>query len=215
MSKKVMLICLGILLLFAMLAMAVAGKSRFPLVNSAVAAVMLPVENAVNTIGHTGDSVRGYWRALTVLQGENNQLKQDNIELRNANIQMASIYAENQQLRRLLEYKEENRSQKLVAAKVIGRNYGDLRDCFYIDAGEDKGLRHDMAVVNDGLVGVIDEVYADYSRVLMLTSPQFKVGARVLRADSRAIGIAGGLGSGGSLAFGARLSRSPACARAM
>ena len=38
MNKKVMLVALFILVLFSMLAMAVAGRSRFPLVNRAVAA---------------------------------------------------------------------------------------------------------------------------------------------------------------------------------
>ena len=106
---------------------------------------------------------------------------------------MASMYAENRQLRGLLEYKEQHKSQKVVAAKVIARSFGDLRDCIYIAAGKDRGLAPDMAVVNGGLVGVVDEVYDDYARVLLLTSPRCRVGARVLRADSRAVGVAGGV----------------------
>ena len=126
------------------------------------------------------------------MQSENEQLKRDNIELRNANIQMASVYAENKQLRALLDYKEQHKSQTVVAAKVIARNHGDLRDAMYIDAGADKGLKREMAVVNEGLVGVVDEVYASYARVLLLNSPRCKVGARVLRHDSRAVGVVGG-----------------------
>lgn len=187
-----MLGVLAVFVLLSLLAMAVAGKSRFPLVNSAVAAVLLPAESALNAVGEAGDGARGYWKALTVMQSENARLKKDNIELRNANIQMASLYAENLQLRALLDYKEQHRSQRVVAAKIISRSYGDLRDCMYIDAGADKGLRREMAVVNGGLVGVVDEVYDDYARVLLLNSPRFKIGARVLRADSRAVGVIGG-----------------------
>lgn len=193
MNKKVMLVALFVLVLFSMLAMAVAGRSRFPLVNRAVAAVVLPVESMLTGLGNASDGVRGYWKALTVMQSENAKLKQENIELRNANIQMASMYAENRQLRGLLEYKEQHKSQKVVAAKVIARSFGDLRDCIYIAAGKDRGLAPDMAVVNGGLVGVVDEVYDDYARVLLLTSPRCRVGARVLCADSRAVGVAGGV----------------------
>ena len=89
MSKKVMLCVLFVLVLVSMLAMAVAGRSRFPLVNALVASVMLPVESGLNSVGNAGNSVRGYWKAMTVMQSENVQLKKDNIELRNANIQMA------------------------------------------------------------------------------------------------------------------------------
>ena len=108
MNKKVMLAALFVMVLLSMLAMAVAGRSRFPLVNRAVSAVVLPVESVLTGIGNAGDGVRGYWKAMTVLQSENAKLKQENIELRNANIQMGSMYAENQQLRALLEYKEQH-----------------------------------------------------------------------------------------------------------
>lgn len=192
MNKKAMLWILAVFVALAMLTLAVAGRSRFPLVSRAVTAVVLPAEAALTSMMHAGDRVRGYWRSLTVLQSENEQLKKENNELRRANITFADLYAENKQLRELLDYKEAHRSQRLVPAKVIARNFGDLRDSFYIDAGRSKGLSRDMAVVHDGLVGVIDEVYEDYAKVLLITSPRCKVGARILRSDSRAVGVVGG-----------------------
>ena len=199
MNKKVMLGVLFGFILLAMLAMAIAGKSRFPLINGVVTAVVLPAENAITALGNTGDDVRSFWKSLTVMQDENARLKQENAELRSANIQMATLFAENQQLRALLNYKEQHKTQQVVAAKVIARNFGDLRDCIYIDKGRDAGLAADMAVVNGGLVGIVDEVYDGYARVLLLTSPRCRVGARVLRADSRAIGVAGGSSGGDKL----------------
>ena len=193
MGKKSILCALFVLILFSMLALAISGKSRFPLINKAVATVVMPVENALVAIGNTGDNIRGYWRALTVLQSENKELKRENVELRNANVAMAAIYAENQKLRELLNYKEQHRTQTTRAAKVIARNFGDLRDSMYINIGKDAGLKREMAVLNgSGLVGIIDEVYEDYAKVLLITSARCKVGARIARVDSRAIGIVNG-----------------------
>jgi len=193
MGKKSMLCALLVLILSSMLALAISGKSRFPLINKAVATVVMPVENALVALGNTGDSIRGYWRALTVLQSENKELKRDNVELRNANVAMAAIYAENKQLRELLNYKEQHRTQTTRAAKVIARNFGDLHDSMYINIGKDAGLKREMAVLNgSGLIGVIDEVYDDYAKVLLITSARCKVGARILRVDSRAIGVVNG-----------------------
>ena len=193
MGKRSILCALFVLILFSMLALAISGKSRFPLINKAVATVVMPVENALVAIGNTGDNIRGYWRALTVLQSENKELKRENVELRNANVAMAAIYAENKQLRELLNYKEQHRTQTTRAAKVIARNFGDLRDSMYINIGKDAGLKREMAVLNgSGLVGIIDEVYEDYAKVLLITSARCKVGARIVRVDSRAIGIVNG-----------------------
>ena len=193
MGKRSILCALFVLILFSMLALAISGKSRFPLINKAVATVVMPVENALVAIGNTGDNIRGYWRALTVLQSENKELKRENVELRNANVAMAAIYAENKQLRELLNYKEQHRTQTTRAAKVIARNFGDLRDSMYINIGKDAGLKREMAVLNgSGLVGIVDEVYEDYAKVLLITSARCKVGARIVRVDSRAIGIVNG-----------------------
>lgn len=189
MNKRYMLGLVTVLVLLGMLAMAIAGRSRFPLVNGAVASVVLPLESCLAALGRTSDGIRDYWKALTELESENKRLKAENAELRVANIRSASLFAENQQMRELLSYKEQNPEEKLVAARVIARSYGDLRDTMYIDAGRDKGLEQDMAVVGGGLIGVVDEVYADYARILLLSSPRCKIGGRVLRVDSRAVGI--------------------------
>lgn len=195
MSKKYMLYVLFVFVCLAFLILAVAGRSRFPLFNRVVTAIILPVESGITSLGHLSDDSRGYWRAMTVLQEENAQLKKEVDELRSANIKMVSIEAENRQLRELLQYKEEKPSQTTVTARVIARNFGDLRDAIYIDAGKDKGVKCDMAVVNNGLVGIVDEVYGSYARVLLVTSPRCRVGARVLRLDSRAIGVTAGTNS--------------------
>lgn len=192
MSKKKMLYVLCAFICLALLVLALAGRSRFPVFNRVVTAIILPVESGLTSLGHLSDDTRGYWHAMTVLQEENQKLKKENEELRRANINMISVEAENRQLRELVNYKTEHVSETTVAARVIARNFGDLRESLYIDAGSDKGIARNMAVVNNGLVGVVDEVYSSYARVLLLTSPRCRVGARVLRLDSRAMGIVAG-----------------------
>ena len=45
----------------------------------------------------------------------------------------------------------------------------------YINIGKDAGLKREMAVLNgSGLIGVIDEVYDDYAKVLLITSARCK-----------------------------------------
>jgi rod shape-determining protein MreC len=131
------------------------------------------------------------------MQEENKKLKAEVDTLRYANIQMAEIWAENQRLSNLLQYKNEAKNLKLQTAKVIGKNIGDTKDTVLINLGSNAGLRENMAVVNaSGLVGIIDETYPDAARILLITSPRCKVGGIVLRANSRVVGVANGLTGG-------------------
>lgn len=67
---------------------------------------------------------------------------------------------------------------------------GDLQDVVIIDRGSADGLDKEMAVVTgDGIVGLVEEVYPAAAKVMLITSSRCKIGARILRADSRAVGV--------------------------
>jgi len=193
MSKRNMLSVLVTLILGAMLVLAVAGGRRFLLVNKLVAGVVLPLEDGLNALLHGGDEVREFWHALTELRTKNKQLMEENQALRKIYIDMTAIKKENAQLRRLLNYKESNNTRKYVAAKVVAKNFGDLRDVVYINAGYDRGMAVGNAVVTEkGLVGVVDEIYRGYARVLLITSPNCRVGARTVHTGFDSSGIVHG-----------------------
>ena len=178
----------------AMLVMAVAGGRRFPLVNRVVAMGVLPLEDGLNALLHGGDEAREFWRALTELRTKNRQLTEENQALHSAYIDMVALKKENAILRRLLDYKEANRSRKYVAAKVVAKNFGDLRDVVYINAGRGSGVAVDNAVLTEkGLVGIVDEVYDEYARVLLLSSTNCRVGARVVHTGFDSSGIVYGV----------------------
>lgn len=194
MTKRNMLTFLVVVILGAMLTLSVAGGRRFPLINQAVATVLLPLEDGMNALFHGGDSVREFWRALTELRIKNKQLVQENQRLRQEHINMAAVLRENENLRHLLNYKTAHPTQTLVSAKVVGKNFGDLRDVIYVDAGANQSVSRDAAVVTEnGLVGVVDEVYANYCRVLLLTSANCRVGARIVHAGYDNSGVVHGI----------------------
>lgn len=196
MNKKYLSIGLAVAVLLTLFAMALHDPLRFPVVNRVVTAVITPFAAASNAVGgwvnDTGDAMT----TVKTLQQENETLQNEINELRYANLAMAEIYAENQRLREMLNYKNSHPEQRLAAAKVLGRAPGDLRDSLYIDKGTDDGVQQDMAVVTvQGLIGLVDEAYPSSARVTLVTSTRCNVGARILRANSRAVGIVTGRGS--------------------
>lgn len=197
MSKKSVLAVIAVAIAFLLMALAVQGRARLPWLDRVIVAVAGPVNEKLVAASNNADSIRDFFAALTTMQEENKKLKAEVDTLRYANIQMAEIWAENQRLSNLLQYKNEAKNLKLQTAKVIGKNIGDTKDTVLINLGSNAGLRENMAVVNaSGLVGIIDETYPDAARILLITSPRCKVGGIVLRANSRVVGVANGLTGG-------------------
>ena len=197
MSKKSVLAVITVAIAFLLLALAVQGRARLPWLDRVIVAIAAPVNEKLVAVSNNADSVRNFFAALTTMQEENKKLKTEVETLSYANIQMAEIWAENQRLSNLLQYKNDAKNLKLQTAKVIGKNIGDIKDTVLINLGSNAGLRENMAVVNaSGLVGIIDETYPDASRVLLITSPRCKAGGIVLRANSRVVGVVNGLAGG-------------------
>lgn len=195
MKKSYVLVLLAVVALGAMFVMAIQNPLRFPVFNRMVAAVVSPVTGGATAVGDFVDGVGETMTTTATLRDENKKLREEIDELRFANIALAEIYAENARLREFMKYSQKHREQKLVVAEVIGYNLSDLRDTLFIDRGSEDGIKKDMAVITPrGLVGLIDEVYPSSSKVVLATSNRCKVGARVLRSSSRAVGVVHGGG---------------------
>ena len=194
MSRRNLLSIIVVLILGAMLVLAVAAGRRFPLINKVTATVLMPFENGINALLHGGDEAREFWRALTELRAQNKQLQKENQDLRKEHIDMVSLLKENEKLRALLNYKQVNPTKTVVAAKVVAKNFGDLRDTIYLDAGVAQGVAVDNAVITErGLVGVVDEAYEEYCRVLLISSTNCRIGARVVHTGFDGSGIIHGI----------------------
>ena len=197
MSKKSVLAVITVAIAVLLLALAIQGRARLPWLDRGIVAIAAPVNEQLVAVAKNADSVRNFFAALTTMQEENKKLKTEVETLRYANLQMAEIWAENKRLSNLLQYKSDAKNLKLLTAKVIGKNLGDIKDTVLINLGSNAGIRDNMAVVNaSGLVGIVDETYPDAARVLLITSPRCKAGGIVLRANSRVAGIVNGLAGG-------------------
>lgn len=99
---------------------------------------------------------------------------------------------ENIQLRHALDFKKATHFD-VVAAQVIRRKPTTWWQTVDIDAGEERGVGAQLAVLsNEGLVGKIDRIYKDQNRssVLLLTDEKCQVSARV--EGSPEVGILSG-----------------------
>ncbi|MCP5545651.1 MAG: rod shape-determining protein MreC [Akkermansiaceae bacterium] len=105
---------------------------------------------------------------------------------------LRSLEEENSQLRHALDFKKTTHFD-VVAARVIRRNPTTWWQTVEIDAGSDRGIGVELAVLsNEGLVGKIERVDrgGERSTVLLLTDEKCLVSARV--EGSPEVGIISG-----------------------
>jgi len=129
------------------------------------------------------------------------QLQQDYQKLLVENSNLLSLKSENEQLRNLLNFRDE-KSLNLELANILSRDPIN-RNLIVISAGSNSGVAFGQAVVvNDGvLVGKITSVNPDSSVVRLLIDNASKIAVRVGDNQSVSGVLAGYLGLGLNLNF--------------
>lgn len=121
------------------------------------------------------------FRSKLELDIENRKLKEENEALKGRLRLLLDNYYENIQLREQLEIKKRGLID-FVSAKVIGFDYVDKY--LYIDQGSASGIRKNLPVVlalpdtSMALVGLVEEVAANSSRVMLSKNQFFTIGVR-------------------------------------
>lgn len=112
------------------------------------------------------------------LKAMNKQLSEDNYELRNQVIDYYDMQKELEQLKKQLDITEERPDMKYVPSSVILRDPNDPFYGFSIDKGSLAGVTENAPVITEnGLVGVVDKVYATTSTVKCIFSEEMRVAA--------------------------------------
>lgn len=195
MKKQQFVTVLAVLGLCACMALAVHQRWRFPLVNAVVNTVLLPFNEAVRFVSDQASSFRDSSRLNATLQEENAKLKAELDSLRNAEYRLKLMETENKELLAMAGYKQQNDRLTLLSARVVGVSLGDLHEYFFLDKGAADGVREDMVITSsEGIAGVVDQVYRHYSRFMLVSASQSRIGVKVLRRESRAVGVLTGKG---------------------
>lgn len=142
-----------------------------------------PLGNFFSDVAHLG-------RTRTQLAS----LVDQNAKLRKSLIDLKGTDAQIKQLKSILNLAGTG-GYKIVSAKVISQGTSlSFSQSITIDIGANAHITRDMTVIcGDGLVGVVKEVYASTSLVLLESDPAFRIGVRI--AGSQEIGILSGQGT--------------------
>lgn len=200
----------GVILMIAALGLLLLGNTGAlgPLENS-LGLVIAPVERFFAAVFDTLSNLTQTSRDVQTLQQDVNYLQKHNDALIQENIRLREYQAENEELRRKLNFAQDNPTYGLVGADVVERGC-DFYPCgnivgedsnpylryVIINTGSRDGVAVGMPVVTSGaaLIGRIARVSAHLAYVQLINDPQSEIAAML--QQSRINGILQGSAEG-------------------
>ncbi len=145
--------------------------------------VLSPFKNFLSDVTHLGRTRN----QIEKLRADNAKLKATLLNRKNADAQL-------KQLKSILDLAG-TAGYKVVNARVISQGSSQLfSQSIIIDSGANAGIKKNMTVLSqNGIAGVVKDVYPNTSLVMLATDPSFKIGVRI--AGTQQIGILTGRGS--------------------
>lgn len=159
-----------------------------PFLEQVVGTVVTPLQKGAASIS---GFVQGYFQRYVHaddLARENEELREQLNELRSQLIDFEDYKRENETLRQFLDIKDDNPDFELEPAAVVARDPNDRFYSFTIDKGYLDGISLlDPVISADGLVGRVQEVGANYSKVVTILDVMLDVGGRVVRTGENIV----------------------------
>ena len=154
-----------------------------------------PAQRFLDNLTERVIDANALWRRSRDLQERNQQLESLVDQLMIENVRLKEVEAQNEDLRRKLNFAETHPQYVLRAAQITGQVIGaepnNFASILIIDVGRRDGIRKEMPVVTErGLVGHVRAVGPNWAKVLLIVDPSSSVAA--LTQSSRALGVVSG-----------------------
>ncbi len=191
-KNKPLLIALAAVLLLGLLAMFSAGERTLTVVESAAGGILQPVQAFAS---RASDAIILFVQNTfntTEADIENQQLKVTISQLEQKVNEMDNLRAENERLKKLLNYAEQAPDLSYVTGVVTARSPGVWFEQFTLNVGRSHGVDKNMPVISgQGLIGRVTAVGATYCKVVTLLDTSTSVSVMVER--TRDTGMVRGL----------------------
>ena len=156
------------------------------LLDRALVRLTAPVERTLVAIAYGSvDAFRGYV-ALRGVREDNLRLHREVLRARQAEQEAGEYKAENERLKRLLDFADKQAPVRLLVAQVVAVGASPHSHSLRIARGSDDGVVKGAPVISfDGVVGTIAQTTGSYADVQLITSPTSAVPAISERTRAR------------------------------
>lgn len=153
-------------------------------VKTAVGNVIAPMQNGINRIGYSISSQFNKFTTMSKLLEENKSLKEQLDATSYENKMLWQDKYELDRLRDLYELDKKYADYPKVAARVISEDPNNWYYTFSINKGSNDGIAVGMNVIaGNGLVGIVEEVNTNYSKVRTIIDDDSYVNGTFLKTS--------------------------------
>lgn len=136
-----------------------------------------------------GSEIKGFFSNIfyaSSIKNENEELELKNTELEKKAVAYDNLIKENEELRKMLEFKETRGEYDYVGADITGSSTEGWLQSFIINKGSDDGIKEGLVAIspNGSLVGVIKNVSKTWSEIETVTSPNVSIACYISKVTS-------------------------------
>ena len=164
---------------------------------SFVQGLLAPFRTGVSYLTDRAEDLYNYMFEYESLLAENQRLKEQLSQMEDDARRADSVSRENDRLRAMLEFTQLNPEYDFAEGYIISWSSNDWSNDFTINRGEDAGIEPGMCAVtaNGELVGLVDEVGANYSVIKSVLDSSLEISATIASSGYNGI-VKGGYASG-------------------
>jgi len=190
-KHKRLFLAFGITICFAAIVITITGVAPTSFLGRAFGYVVVPLQRGFSSAtGWIGGRFAVLAQSEQIL-AENAALREENVRLSNENQRLPHLEAENERLHLIMEMDQRYPHLEMVGARIIGQNPNDWESSFMIDKGANHGIYQHMIVLGfGGVLGVVDHVGPNHSRVISIMDHRF--GAAAMNARTEDLGTVRG-----------------------
>jgi rod shape-determining protein MreC len=120
--------------------------------------------------------------------GQTQMEREENAKVLEMQAQKEELETQNKKLKELLGYVEQQGQVKSTPARVIGRGADHWWQQVILDRGSNSGIKKDdIVTAPGGLVGRVDEVTANTSRVSLISDLNSQIGVTISRSNFKGL----------------------------
>ena len=147
----------------------------------AVQCVLTPLRAGANALTNQAENIYDYIFRYEALKAENEALREEIAQMREASNQADFTIRENERLRDLLELTKAQEDFKLVDSYVISRSSTDWNSTFTLDKGSSSGIEVGMVAItaNSEVVGLVTETGSNYCVIKTVLDSSLEISATI------------------------------------